>query len=374
MSEYSSSSSESEESSSEEEEVVVPVKSTTPIERSESDASEEDEKDDQGAIVPSFLSLASRKSFPFAYWFIYTSKEKQAPPSQECLDKIKTATLSTIEILFKVAFPPEIYILRGSREKDRLRVICPTIQVNAMTALHVRSLILDKLGYRESSHLIPSAMYRFPTAHPTVLLERQFDIAKGRLESRQTYSCYIHTGMKTEELENKLNLWASYSKPAPLTTYSDRYTQFLEQKKDVSHDDNNYENPPEMEEDSVFDKLLETEQDLFSNIPKRITEETKQKLGPRLDQCVDFFHRFHPDSKLRGISFYKEKIFLFDFTKSDRTCKICNVKHSGNRQYLVYSTDSQKVFYHCHDQQAKGKSISWPLKERRRGADVVTLD
>ena len=328
--------------------------------------------------MPSFLSLVSRKSFPFGYWFIYTSKDKQAPPTSEFLEKLKKVTLDTLNLLFKLHSDPEIYILRGHREKDRLRVICPTVTVNAISALHIRSLLLDKLKYKESSLLIPAAIYRFPTAHPTVLLERQFDVAQKKLETRQTYVCYLHPKMKTEEIEQKLNLWASYNPktPTPLTTYSEKYIVFLDQKKESSNDDANYENPPEMEEevDTVFNKLLETEKDLLSKIPQRITEETRQKLGPRLDQCIDFFHRFHPDSKLRGISFYKEKIFLFDFSKSDRICKICNVKHSGNRQYLVYSTDSQKVHYHCHDQQAKGKSISWPLKERRRGAEVVTLN
>jgi hypothetical protein len=155
MSEYSSS---SEDEVSEEEKIVVPVKRKVDevVEKSESDASdsssedeENEEVDDQPAssVVPSFLSLVSRKSFPFGYWFIYTSKDKQAPPTAEFLEKLKKVTLDTLNLLFKLHSDPEIYILRGSREKDRLRVICPTVTVNAMSALHIRSLILDKLNY-----------------------------------------------------------------------------------------------------------------------------------------------------------------------------------------------------------------------------------
>lgn len=348
----------------------------------ESESESEEEVEETGPAIPSNLSFASRKSFPFSYWFYCPRKDRYSAPEDSLIQRLKEATL---DILKKVLVVDEneydMYIIRGSHEKDRLRVICPTVWVNSHTALNIRTLLLEELGYKANAEVIPITIYRFHTASPSVLLERQFDMGTAKLEARQTYVCYLHRKMKTEILEKKLNYWASYDPihPHGRTKFTKMYTSFLETMDDHSPYENkdeymtdDAEMPPTNDlEEELFGAILDSEIEDSLHSSQKISEEMKKKFGDKIDRCINLFHKYHPKSKLRSIRLYKEKFYIFDFTKSDSTCQICKVSHKGNRQYLVFSPELQKAYYHCHDTEASGKSIIWSVKDPIRGADVV---
>jgi hypothetical protein len=279
--------------------------------------------------------------------------------------------------------PTELYAIRGSREKDRLRVICPNAMVNSRTALHARTLILERLGYKGSAEIIPSTMYRFHASIPTVLLERQYDYATKKKETHQSFICFFHKKMKTETLEKKLNRWATYNSDTPTKplAFTKKYKSFLRsqtQHPALDEKETPFEEPPVNDlEEELFGAILQEEKEQLTNIPRKISAEVKKKLGDKIDRCVKMFQRYHPDSKLRAIRVYQEKFYLFDFSKSSKICQVCKDTHKGNRQYLVYSPDLQRAYYHCHDPDAKGKSLIWPMKDPPRGRNVVvpsTLD
>ena len=65
-------------------------------------------------------------------------------------------------------------------------------------------------------------------------------------------------------------------------------------------------------------------------------------------------------------------ILLLDFTKSKQKCRLCDLVHLSNRQYLTYSIKSEKAFYHCHDNNASNKKHVISFKKQKRGSSVIS--
>jgi hypothetical protein len=321
--------------------------------------------DEKVNLVEPFVN---RKSFPLAFWYLKPTKEEKAPDS-EFLERIQKSLREVLAQLFVLEDDglTDIYIIRGNREKDRLRIICPDVSVNFQGALDVRSLLLQELGYKVSARVIPHALYIYQ-AVPTMFIDRYMDLGLGNTESPQSFTCYFHTEIKTEVLEQKMLKWGSTSKP--LTENSERYIEYQEiRKREGDGTEDDYAEPQhERAEDNIpFDVLLKGTDEIGFSLGK-IPPEIKKKIGKEIDKCLEWFRdkKRHPDTKLNWIRSIKEDLYLLDFTKSKHKCLLCNLVHKSNRQYLVYSAKSKKAFYHCHDSDASQKSVIVSFQKRHQ--------
>jgi hypothetical protein len=294
-------------------------------------------------------SLISRKSFPFCFWYINQADEKE----QEELIQI---TKNVIDKLFKIE-NIEVYLIEGIKEKDRLRVICPDVYVDVISAKDIRSLILRDLGYKTFSNIIPVLIYEVSVL-PTIFLPRLWDMGLKKWESYQHYSCLNKKDLKTEQLEKFMITW-SQENDKELTELSDDYVAFLTLRKSENGDTQTY--------------VLEDEELVTVSIgDSEISDEIKKEVGNNLDKCVEWFKKYHPDSGIRMIKRLGNDVFLLDFTKSKQKCRLCNLVHLSNRQYLTYSVKSEKAFYHCHDSDASNKKHVISFKKQKRGSSIVS--
>ena len=297
-------------------------------------------------VVPFVL----RKSFPFCFWYISHSDDKE-------LKKIKQITLDVIQKILDVD-DCTIYLIKGNKEKDRIRVICPDIFVDSQISKDLRSLILRDLGYKVISNIIPVLIYEVPVT-PTILLPRIWDMGLDKWESYQTYSCIIHPKLKTEEIEKLMLKWSLYDISQELTEFSNDYIEYLKIK------DSNTTNSNVLEEEELVAVSI------GDNV---ISDEIKKEFGNNLDKCIEWFKKYHPDSGLRMIKKIGEdrEVFFLDFTKSKHKCRLCDLVHLSNRQYLTYSNKSKKAFYHCYDSDAKDKKHIISFNKPKRGSEVIS--
>jgi hypothetical protein len=294
-------------------------------------------------------SLISRKSFPFCFWYINQADEKE----QEELIQI---TKNVIYKLFKIE-NIEVYLIEGSKEKDRLRVICPDVYVDVISAKDIRSLILRDLGYKTFSNIIPALIYEVSVL-PTIFLPRLWDMGLKKWESYQNYSCLNKKDLKTEQLEKFMITW-SRENDNDLTELSDDYVAFLTLRKSENGDTQTY--------------VLEGGELVTVSIgDAEISDKIKKEVGNNFDKCVEWFKKYHPDSGIRMIKRLGDDVFLLDFTKSKQKCRLCNLVHLSNRQYLTYSVKSEKAFYHCHDSDASNKKHVISFKKQKRGSSIVS--
>jgi hypothetical protein len=362
---------------------------------SESDSGSESENDEK-KYIPSLRPFIRRKAFPFCFWYMLPVKKdlgvrpkskdmmKQAEAAGRWIkhmifiENLKNVVGEVIELLLEID-DVAVYTIQGNREQDRLRVICPDVFVTAGTAIDLRNLILGRLGYKENAEIIPSTAFYYETV-PTVLFPRQKDIGTGKWESHQTYKDVVATDEKTEDLERMMIKAVSYDDkhpPKPLE-FTDQYKEFLELRKkegDDSDPDGQEDNGEEQKEMGAFSALSRGNPTsiLFT---EKVSADIKKKLGKKVEECIKWFHKYHPDAKLRFVRELDQegKVFLFDFTKSSKKCRLCDLIHNSNRQYLVYSSKSEKVFYHCHDTNAREKSLAFSLKGRKRGSRIVRVN
>ena len=294
-------------------------------------------------------SLISRKSFPFCFWYINQADEKEH-------EELIQITKNVIDKLFKIE-NIEVYLIEGSKEKDRLRVICPDVYVDVITAKDIRSLILRDLGYKTFSNIIPALIYEVSVL-PTIFLPRLWDMGLNKWESYQYYSCLNKKDLKTEQLEKYMITW-SLENDKELTEFSDDYVAFLTLRKSENGYTQTY--------------VLEDEELVTVSIgDAEISDEIKKEVGNNLDKCVEWFKKYHPDSGIRMIKRLGNDVFLLDFTKSKQKCRLCNLVHLSNRQYLTYSVKSEKAFYHCHDSDASNKKHVISFKKQKRGSSIVS--
>ena len=299
------------------------------------------------SVVPFVL----RKSFPFCFWYFSYSDNKE-------LTKIKQITLDVIKKLFYVDNEFEIYLIKSNKEKDRIRVICPDIYVNSQIAKDLRSLILRDLGYKIISNIIPVLMYEVPEI-PTILLPRIWDMGLNKWESNQNFSCILHPKLITEEIEKLMSKWSVYNSSQELTEFSNEYVEYLKIK------DSNTDSSSVLEEEELVSVSI------GDNV---ISSDIKKEFGNNLDKCIEWFKKYHPDSGLRMIKKLGEtnEVFVLDFTKSKHKCRLCDLVHLSNRQYLTYSNKSKKAFYHCYDSNAKDKKHVISFKKPKKGSEVIS--
>ena len=304
-----------------------------------------EEKNQELRVVPFVL----RKSFPFCFWYISHADDKE-------IIKLKKIILNVIQKILDVKDDCEIYLIRGNKEKDRIRIICPYIFVDSQISKDLRSLILRDLGYKIISNIIPVLIYEVPIT-PTILLPRIWDMGLDKWESYQTYSCILHQTLKTEEIEKLMLKWSVYESSQKLTVFTDKYIDYLKIKDSSSN---------VLEEEELVAILIGD---------SVISDEIKKEFGNNLDNCIEWFKKYHPDSGLRLIKKIGEdsEVFILDFTKSKHKCRLCDLIHLSNRQYLTYSNKSKKAFYHCYDSNAKDKKHVISFQQKKRGADVVSV-
>ena len=304
-----------------------------------------EEKNQELRVVPFVL----RKSFPFCFWYISHADDKE-------IIKLKKIILNVIQKILDVKDDCEIYLIRGNKEKDRIRIICPDIFVDSQISKDLRSLILRDLGYKIISNIIPVLIYEVPIT-PTILLPRIWDMGLDKWESYQTYSCILHQTLKTEEIEKLMLKWSVYESSQKLTVFTDKYIDYLKIKDSSSN---------VLEEEELVAILIGD---------SVISDEIKKEFGNNLDNCIEWFKKYHPDSGLRLIKKIGEdsEVFILDFTKSKHKCRLCDLIHLSNRQYLTYSNKSKKAFYHCYDSNAKDKKHVISFQQKKRGADVVSV-
>jgi hypothetical protein len=142
-----------------------------------------------------------------------------------------------------------------------------------------------------------------------------------------------------------------------LTEFSDEYIAYLTLRKNENGDTQTY--------------VLEDEELVTVSIgDAEISDEIKKEVGTNLDKCVEWFKKYHPDSGIRMIKRLGNDVLLLDFTKSKQKCRLCDLVHLSNRQYLTYSVKSEKAFYHCHDSNASNKNHVISFKKQKRGSSI----
>ena len=261
--------------------------------------------------------------------------------------KLKQVTTSVIQKLLLID-NIEIYIIKGNKEKDRVRVICPNVYVNCQISKDLRSLILRDLDYKVISNIIPVLMYEVPTT-PSILLPRVWDMGLDKWESYQTYSCFLHQNLKTEDIETSMLKWSN--NVSNLTEFTEDYIEYLKVKDTDSN---------------VLEELV-----AVSIGDSVISDEFKKDIGVNLDKCIEWFKKYHPDTGLRSIKkLGDDNVYLLDFTKSKNKCRLCDLVHLSNRQYLTYSNKSKKAFYHCYDSDAKDKKYIISFQKPKKGSEV----
>ncbi len=230
----------------------------------------------------------------------------------------------------------KVYIFYNKDELDRVRVFCPDIILDVKTILdikrHVNCGIFEKLGHKPRKNIIfiPDTIYTLPIS-PTIFLPNIFDIGKNKMEDRKTYFCLNHKKMKSEEIE-KLMIYWSMDEDLDITPYTDKYEEYL----------------------SLHGGKEEYVDDI--SIDRDVTENVKKNLGKYYSKCVKYFKKFHPDSSLNKVSCLDNNVYIFDFTKSNKKCVLCDLVHKSNRQYLTFSLYSKKARYKCYDTDANDKS------------------
>lgn len=237
----------------------------------------------------------------------------------------------------------KLYIFYNKEEIDRIRVFCPDIITDIKTVLNIKRYInceiFEKLGHKPRRNIIfiPDTMYTLPVS-PNIFLPNLFDIGKNKTEDRKTYFCLNDKKMKSDEIE-KLMLYWSMDENLDITPYSKRYEEYIE----------------------LHDGKEEYKDDLL--IDKDITEDVKKKIEKYYTKCIEYFKKFHPDSTLNKVLSLDNNVYLFDFSKSNRECQLCNLVHKSNRQYLTFSLFTKTAKYKCHDTDAsdKSKSISFKI-------------
>ena len=288
-----------------------------------------------------------RKSFPVCFWYMARPNEKEL----ENLIEITTDTIKKLIDIEKV----DIYLISGDREKDRIRVICPEIFVNIRVMKDIRSLILEDLGYKVVANIIPVLIYEVLSV-PTILTPRIWDMGLDKWETYQSYFCLNKKDVKPEKLEKLMLKWDNESKE--LSPFTAKYIEYM----DIREDGDN--------------SVLE-ENELVSVVmgDRVISDEIKKEVGDNLDKTIEWFKKYHSDSGLRVIKRHKNSpdVFILDFTKSKKKCRLCNLIHISNRQYVTYSNKSKKAYYHCHDSDAEGKRHVISFAKPKRGSGVVSV-
>lgn len=309
------------------------------IESDDSLSSDEESVDDDPKEVYDNTPLCNRDYFRFCMWLMLNHDDVGQ------IRKFKEYLKNTIQQLLKID-DFKCYLIYNNKERDRIRVFCPEIIVTVKTFLDIRNVILGNFKYKKKSVLIPNILYKFPIT-PDIYIPRIYDIGLIKYESNRTYTCLDHKKMKTEELEKLMIKWSMNDKDMKETEFTEDYVNFLDQEILYSDDD-----------DETF---LED---------REVSEQIKKDLGKNYDNCVNWFKSFHPDSILNHVKDLDNHIYLFDFSKSNRECKICKVVHKSNRQYLTFSNYQKKVHYKCYDTDASGKRKEKSFATPKAGSSV----
>lgn len=289
------------------------------------------------------LPLMMRKSFPFCFLYFLNDEDE--------LEELKQKTIDTVKKLFDVE-DVDIYLIQGNKEKDRLRVICPNIHVNISIAKDLRSLILRDLGYKFSSNKIPVLMYEAPSS-PIIFMCRLWDMGLNKWETYQSYYCLNNKNLKTEQIEKLLIKWNETDED--ISNFTEEYNTYLSLSVEGE--------PLILENDKLVSVILDD---------KNISDDIKKEIGNNFEKCIEWFKKYHPDTSLRAIKKLNDDRFHFDFTKSKNKCRLCDLIHLSNRQYLTYSKNNEKVFYHCYDNDANGKHHVISFKKRKE-TNIITV-
>jgi hypothetical protein len=294
------------------------------------DISKLDFKFDKKKCDKNFEPIFLRKSFHFAFWYMKSCNKKE-------IEVLYQTVIESLKLLL-IINNPQVYICQGSKEKDRIRVICLNSYVNNEIALDLRAMILQTLGYKINSNIIPSMMYEVPIK-PKIFMPVIWDSSMDKWELKQKFKCLINKEIPTEQIE-QIMWYCLLDNNTRIRQITSKYKEYMVYKSENEENSTVLSNP-NITTNIVFDR--------------EISEEIKKDLKKYYNYCIDYFKNFHPDSTLRTIRKLTNDIFVFDFTKSNNTCRICNLIHKSNRQYITYSKSSKTVHYYCYDSNASGK-------------------
>lgn len=272
--------------------------------------------------INSWIPLKKRKAFPLCFWF------KGYEIDIKYLEQI---IRERCELLF-VKDKFEIYVFRGSHEEDKIRVFSPDINLDCGTMKDLRNFILEGLGIFLKSSIIPSLIYDL-NVHPNIYQTKYYDIGYKKKFNKK-FKC-LNKDIKSEDILKMLNKALEYDEEIEKTELTETYLEYINQKGD--------------EEDDIIFKISGNESE--------ITKNARKEIGKDFDLCVNWFLSLHNDSQLRKAwSMNNEKeLYILDFKKSKKKCRICKIHHNGNRQYLVYSKLLRTAYYKCHDVNAENK-------------------
>ena len=170
-----------------------------------------------------YLPLRKRKAFPLCLWF------KGYDIDVENLEEI---IKKRCEILFeKEEF--EIFIIRGSHEKDKVRIFSPDINLDCSTIKDLRNFILEGLGIYLKSCLIPTVIYDLDV-DPDVYKTEYLDIGSKK-KFKKTFEC-LNKKIESKEICKMLNKALEYDDQIEKTKLTDTYLEYVEQKEDAEDD------------------------------------------------------------------------------------------------------------------------------------------
>lgn len=272
--------------------------------------------------INSWVSLRKRKAFPLCFWF------KGYEIDIENLEQIIRERCE--HLFMEKEF--EIYMFKGSFEEDKIRIFSPDINLNCETIKDLRNFILEGLGIFLKSSIIPTIIYDL-NVNPNIYQTEYFDIGCKKKFKRK-FTC-LNKNIKSKDIREMLNKALEYDEKIKLTELTETYLEYVAQKDD--------------EYDDIIFKMSGNESE--------ITKKARKEIGKDFDSCVNWFLSLHNDSQLRKAWSMNtnENLYILDFKKSKKKCRICKVKHNGNRQYLIYSKLSRTAHYKCHDVNAENK-------------------
>ena len=274
----------------------------------------------------------NRKNFILCFYYI------KPVSTYEELENLKYAMLKTLEQIYifdkkKI----DIYFIQSDRQKLKIRVFCPSIILDTIQFMTVRCGILKALETDKYSILIPIDMHELEGT-PHIFITKNKDVKTNKLESYEKFKCFSHPELKTEYLEKKILEWSFYDIKRKKTLLTTQYKKYIDSTE------------------LSYINILENRNTQKSINLFNIDKDIKKDFKGNYDNCIIWFNKYHPDSKLSSLQKINDGYFL-NFTKSNYECRLCKLIHNSNRQFLKYNCRKQFTSYHCFDEDAVGKKL-----------------
>jgi hypothetical protein len=313
--------------------------------------------------IGSMTSLIRRISFPLC--FIYTDSIEEYGLNEEIekqhMLKLKDNIVNAINQVFDIENTNRleffIYKKMNGLYSSEYLIFVPSIYVNCDICLFLSTFI--QLAYNiQNCDIIKLQYYEFDM-NPSMFMTKYIDRADNVKEPIHQFKNIFDKKQKTEDIEKHINEMSYYDheNPIPLTTLSQLYLDYCEYIRN-----NPGKTIPEEEDFSTLGQVGKYR--TTDTIQTKNYDELKQKYGNIIDRVIGIFVKEHPDSKLKNIRELKQdSIYLFDFSKSNFTCRLCHLVHTSNRQYCLFTPHSKKLHYKCYDDKANKKKLIYSLDE-----------